>query len=82
MTPQEIERLTTEIIGGLETGAAFIGLLAPEVIPFIVLGKAVDKVIPGLVGDISKWVEGNQPTLEEIDEFKKKLAVLADPNAP
>lgn len=82
MTPAEIEVLTQEIIAGLETGADMASTIAPAIIPFIVIGKAVDKVIPGLAGMIARWMQGNPPTPEELEDLKKKLAVLQDPDAP
>lgn len=82
MTPQEIEVLTQEIISGLEAGADMASTIAPAIIPFIIIGKAVDKVIPGLAGMIARWMAGNPPTPEELEEFKKKLSVLQDPDAP
>jgi hypothetical protein len=51
-------------------------------IPFIIIGKAVDKILPDLASQVQRWVEGNPPTQQELDEFKAKLAVLSDPDAP
>lgn len=82
MTPQEVEQLAAEIVAGLESGADMASVLAPQIIPFVLIGKAVDKVVPGLAGMITRWVDGNPPTPEELEDFKKKLAVLGDPNNP
>lgn len=82
MTAQEIEQLTNEIIAGLESGADMASVLAPQIIPFVLIGKAIDKVIPGLAGMITRWVDGNPPTDEEKADLQAKLAVLGDPNNP
>jgi hypothetical protein len=82
MTSQELHDLLTNIISGLEVGADMASTIAPGLIPFIIIGKAVDKMIPDLAAQVQRWVEGNPPTQAEIDEFKAKLAVLSDPDAP
>lgn len=82
MTAEEVEALTNEIIAGLESGADMASVLAPQIIPFVLIGKAIDKVVPGLAGMITRWVDGNPPTEEEKADLRAKLAVLADPNNP
>jgi hypothetical protein len=82
MTAQETHDLLENIIAGLEVGAAMASTIAPALIPLILIGKAMDKVIPDLASQVQLWVEGNPPTQAEVDEFKAKLAVLSDPDAP
>lgn len=82
MTAEQIEQLTKEIIANLEFGADLAGIFAPEIIPFVVMGKAMDKIIPGLAGMVERWVEGNPPTEEEKAKLKEMLATLGDPNLP
>ena len=82
MTSTELHDLLTNIISGLEVGADMASTIAPGLIPFIIIGKAMDKVIPDLASQVQLWVEGNPPTQAEIDEFKAKLALLSDPDAP
>lgn len=82
MTPDQIEQLTKEIVAGLDTGADMASVLAPEIIPFVLIGKALDKTIPGLAGDVARWLQGNAPTPEEKQALKAKLAVLGNPDLP
>jgi hypothetical protein len=82
MTPQETETLLNEIVAGLDTAGTFLGTLDPALIPFIAIGKAVDKLIPGVAASVQGWIEGNPPTAAEKADFLKKLSVLADPNNP
>lgn len=82
MTNAEIEQLTNEVVLSLEFGADLASVFAPEIVPFVVLGKALDKTVPGLAGIVTRWVEGNPPTDEEKAVFKSKLATLSDPNNP
>lgn len=82
MTSQETEQLAKDILANLELGADMAGLFAPEIIPLVVMGKAMDKMVPGLAGLVQKWVEGNPPTDEEKADLRAKLAVLSDPNNP
>jgi hypothetical protein len=82
MTPEQLETLVQEIIGNLELGADIASIFRPEIIPFVVMGKALDKAIPGLAGTVQKWIDGNPPTDDERAELKAKLAILADPDNP
>lgn len=82
MTNEELQNLIKEIVTGIETGADMVGVIAPGLIPFIVIGKAFDKIIPGLATAVKSWVEGNPPTDEEKAKLKEMLAVLGDENLP
>lgn len=82
MTQQELDTLLNEILEGIEAGADMASILAPGIVPFVVIGKALDKMIPGLAGIVSRWISGNPPTDAEVADLRAKLAVLADPNNP
>lgn len=82
MTAAEIESLSKDIIAQLDAGVSMVGLFDPALIPAILIGRAVSNLVPGLAGDIARWVEGNPPTDEEKAQFREKLNVLLDPNLP
>lgn len=82
MTPEETKTLLTNIVTELNGAADYAGIVDPELIPFIVIGKAVDAQIPGLVAHVQSWINGNPPTAEEKADLAVKLSVLNDPNAP
>lgn len=82
MTPEETKSLLDNIVAELNQAADFAGALDPAIIPFIVIGKAVSKQIPGLVSSVQNWVEGNPPTEAEKKELLAKLAVLGNPDLP
>lgn len=82
MTAAETQVLLDSIIAEINTAADFIGTLDPELIPIVLIGKAIDKQIPGLAATIQNWVEGNPPTDAEKADTASKLAVLGDPNNP
>jgi hypothetical protein len=82
MTSDELHDLLANIIAGLEAGADLASAIAPQLIPFIIIGKAVDKMVPDLAAQVQRWIDGNPPTQQELDEFQSKLAVLSDPDAP
>lgn len=82
MTPEELKTLLDNIVAELNEAADLGGILDPQLIPLIAIGKAVDKQIPGLVAGVDAWIQGNPPTPEELADFAAKLAELSDPNAP
>ena len=82
MTSKETKELLTNIVNDLNMAATFAGVIDPALIPFISIGMAVDKMIPGLAANVQDWVEGNPPTEEEKAETAAKLATLSDSNLP
>lgn len=82
MSPEQVEALTKNIIDQVNGAADLVGVIDPALIPLIAIGKAVDKLVPGIAGTVANWIAGNPPTAEERADFKAKLAVLSDPNLP
>lgn len=82
MTPEQLEELNKQIIDNLKLGADLASILAPQIVPWVVVGKALADVVPGLSGTVQRWVEGNPPTDDEKAELKAKLAILGDENLP
>ena len=82
MSNEELDQLVKEIIAGLEFGTDLVGIFAPEIIPVVVLGKAMDKAIPGLATMVNSFLVGNPPTEEEKAKLRTMLSVLGDPNLP
>ena len=82
MTPSELQTLLDNIVAEVNTAADFAGTLDPAIIPFIVIGKAIDRQIPGLVANIDRWIQGNPPTQADKDALKEQLSVLGNPNLP
>jgi len=82
MTPQELKILIENIVTEVNAAADFAGTLDPAIIPFIVLGKAIDKQIPGLVETIDNWLQGNPPSEADKKTLEEQLSVLGNPNLP
>ena len=82
MTSAELKTLLSNIDAELNGVADLAGVIDPALLPFIAIGKAVGKQVPGLVAGVDNWIQGNPPTQEEKDDLASKLNVLSDPNAP
>ena len=82
MTPDEIKTLLDGIITEVNGAADFLGTLDPAIIPFLVIGKAIDKQIPGLVATVDRWIQGNAPTAQEKADMIQQLSVLGNPDLP
>lgn len=82
MTPEALKSLLDTIVADLNTAADYAGIVDPALIPFIQIGKSVDKLIPGLVANVDKWIQGNPPTDAEKAEVLAQIKVLGDPNLP
>jgi hypothetical protein len=82
MTPDQLRTLLDNITAEVNGVADFAGVLDPGLLPFIAIGKAIDKQIPGLVEAVDNWVQGNPPTDAEKADLLAQLKVLGDPNLP
>lgn len=82
MTQEQLDSLNLEISTAVDQAGNIIGVIDPALIPFIVLGKAVAKSIPGVVDVIQKWIAGTPPTDAERADLLAKLAVLSNPDLP
>lgn len=82
MSPEQTEQLLQNIVDEVNQAGDLIGAFVPQVAAIMVIGKAVDKLIPGLVGDVERWLQGNPPTNEEKAATRAKILVLNDPNLP
>jgi len=80
MTQQELQDLLNTIVTDLNTAATFAGVIDPALVPFIQIGKAVDKAIPGLAASVAGWIGGQAPTDAEKADFAAKLAALGNPD--
>lgn len=82
MTPNELKSLLDNVVTEANSVASFAGVLDPQIMPFIAIGKAVDKQLPGLAASVDRWIQGEPPTDAEKADMAAKLAVLKDPNCP
>jgi len=82
LNPDEIKTLLDNIIADLNTAADLAGIIDPRLIPFIQIGQALDKQLPGLAVAVTGWIEGNPPTTQEKTEFARQLSVLGNPDLP
>ena len=82
MAPADLKQVLQNIVGEVNAVADIAAGVDPALLPFIAIGKAVDKSIPGLAEGVANWIQGNPPTDAELADFQAKLSVLSDPNAP
>lgn len=79
MTAQDLKSLLDNIEQELEGAADFAGVLDPALVPPLVIGKAVARLVPGIAATVDGWIQGNPPTAADKDQKAKELAVLGDP---
>jgi hypothetical protein len=82
MNPAELKTLIENIVTEVNGVADIAAGVDPELIPLIAIGKAVDKMLPGLVESVDNWIQGNPPTDEEKATLTAQLAVLNNPDLP
>jgi len=78
MTQAELKDLLNNVVTDISIAADYAGILDPQLVPFIAIGKAVGKVVPGLVAAVDGMIQGNPLTQAELDEKAAELAVLGD----
>lgn len=82
MTPAELQQTIDNVVTELNGVADYAGVLDPGLLPFLAIGKAIDKQIPGLAAAVDGWLSGNPPTPEEKAALLQQLSVLGNPNLP
>ena len=90
MTPQQLEQTLGNIVDEVntvgDTATAVLSGVNPawgaSAAAFLVIGKAVDKLVPGMAASVDAWIQGNPPTDAEKADFAAKLSVLADKSLP
>lgn len=82
MTPTELQQTLDNVVTDLNAVADIAAGVDPVLIPFIAIGKAIDKQIPGLASAVDAWLQGNPPTDQEKADTVQKLLVLGNPNLP
>jgi hypothetical protein len=78
MTPDQIKELLTNIVNDVNVAADYAGIIDPALVPLIAIGKAVDKIIPGLAANVAGMLQGAPISQAELDEKAAELAVLGD----
>jgi hypothetical protein len=82
VTPAELKILVENIVTEVNGVADIAAGVDPALVPLIAIGKAVDKMLPGLVESVDNWIQGNPPTDEEKANLTAQLAVLNNPDLP
>lgn len=77
----KFDAVKAEIDMGVDTAATLAGTVAPQYIPFIVLGQAVAKALPGLYEDVVKLVNQTEPGDADNAALAAKIAALQHPEA-
>jgi len=78
MTSDQIKELLTTIVNDVNTAADYAGIFDPGFIPFIKIGEAVDKLVPGIAASVAKLIQGTPPSQTDLDEKAQELSVLSD----
>jgi hypothetical protein len=82
MTPDLIKTTVQDIVDDLDAVQTLAAGIDPALLPFVAIGRAIEKQLPGLAAGVAGWIEGNPPTPEETATLVQQLGVLGDPNAP
>lgn len=82
MTADEVKQTVQNIVDDVDAVASLAAGIDPALVPFLAIGRAVEKQLPGLAAAVTNWIQGNAPTEQEKQDLVKQLGVLGDPNAP
>lgn len=79
ITPEQEEALHIEVNAAVDSAASIASVIAPEFLPYIVLGQAIAKAVPSLYVDVQKLLSGQAPAPEDVKALSAKIALLAEP---
>lgn len=77
----QVDAVQAELQAGVTTAATIASTVAPEYIPFIILGQAVAKAIPGLVDDVVELINQTEPSDAQNAALALKIVNLGNPAA-
>lgn len=82
MTPEQLQDLLDNIFEEVNAVTTYASGVAPQLLPAVVIGRALQKVVPGIAADIDRMIQGNPPTDLEKANMRAKLSVLGNPDLP
>ena len=82
MNADEVKTTVETIVADLEAVSSIAAGVDPALIPFIAIGRAVAKQLPGLAAAVTSWIEGNPPSDAEKQALLDQIKMLGDPNLP
>lgn len=78
-TADKLKAIEMEVGNGLTLAANLAGAIDPELLPFIVLGKAAAAAMPGLIDDITGLINGTAPSDTDNASIAATIASLGSP---
>lgn len=75
----KFDAVKAEIDSGIDIAATVAAGVAPEYLPFIVLGKAVAKALPDLYADVARLIDKTEPTDTDTASLATKISQLEHP---
>lgn len=81
MDPATLKSIQDQIEQAGQFAAGVAGIIDPEIIPLIILGKALSVAVPSLVDDVEKLLAQTEPTDADNAALAAKIAKLADPGS-
>lgn len=79
ITPEQEAAIHTKVNAAVDGAANIATVIAPEFLPYIVLGQAIAKALPSLYLDVANLLQGNEPAPEDVTALANKIIALANP---
>jgi len=78
MDATQIKATLQVVIDDINLLGDYAGIIDPALVPFIAIGKAIDKQIPGLAASVANLIQGTPPSDADLQDKAQELAVLSD----
>lgn len=73
------DAVKAEIDSGIDVASTVAASVAPEFLPYIILGKAVAKALPDLYADVARLIDKTEPTDTDTQDLATKISQLEHP---
>ena len=73
--------IEAEILSAVNAAGTMAGIIDPELLPFIVLGRAVAAGLPGLLYDVEALIDGTEPSDADNAALAVKIVALGNPSS-
>ena len=81
LTQDQINAIEADLQNGLTLAQSTAGVIDPQLVPFIIIGRAVALAFPPIANDVEAMLAKQEPTAADIAALAQGIAGLFNPGS-